>query len=242
MILAALGHPDAAMARHRSAVAAARRRSDPFGLSLALVTCAWTQLLLRNAEEVNTLAEEVVPLTREYGIGMNERRAIFFRGWAMAVGGHTLEGIGEMRRVLAVVAESEGAQLFRPFMNAWFAEVCAKNGLVEEGLARVEDSLAQPQRDADAELYRVRGELLLARVPPDEAQTESSFRKAIQVARGQGARFYELRATISLARLLRDTRRRDEARTMLAEIYNWFTEGFDLPDLKEAKALLEELK
>jgi class 3 adenylate cyclase/tetratricopeptide (TPR) repeat protein len=238
MTLVALGHPDAAMARHRSAVTAARRRSDPFGLSLALVTCAWTQLLMRNAQEVATLAEELVPLTNEYGIGMNERRAIFFRGWAMAVGGRTLEGIGEMRRVLA---EFEGTQLFLLFMNAWFAEVCAKNGLVEEGLATVEESLAQPQRDADAELHRVRGELLLARVPLEKAQAERSFREAIQVARGQAARFYELRATIRLARLLRDTGRRDEARTMLAEIYNWFTEGFETADLKEAKALLDEL-
>ena len=202
------------------------------------MACASTQLQLGNAAVVATLAEELLPLTNEYAIGINRRRAIFFRGWAMAVSGRTLEGIDEMRRVLA---EPEGTTFFRPIMNAAFGEVCAKNGLMEEGLATVEESLAQPQRDADAELYRVRGELLFLRVPPDEAQAESSFRQAIQVARGQSARFYELRATISLARLLRDTGRRDEARAMLAEIYDWFTEGFDTPDLKEAKALLEEL-
>jgi class 3 adenylate cyclase/tetratricopeptide (TPR) repeat protein len=239
MLLAALGYPDAAIARQHSAIAAAKRRSDPLGLAQALVACAYTQLQLRNPGAAATLAEELLPLANEYGIGMHLRRAIFFRGWAMAVAGRTLEGIGEMRRVLT---EREGTQFFRPMMSAAFAEVCAKNGLVEEGLATVEQSLAEPQRDADAELYRVRGELLLARVPPDEAQAESSFRKAIQVARGQAARFYELRATISLARLLRDTGRRDEARTMLAEIYGWFTEGFDTADLKNAKALIEELK
>jgi hypothetical protein len=237
MVLAALGHPDAARARHGSAVAAARRRSDPFGLSLALVTSASTQLLLRNAEEVDTLAEELVPLTHEYGIGVNQRRAIFFRGWAMAVGGRTLEGIGEMRRALAELVDPQ----FKPFMNAAFAELCAKNKLVEEGLATVEESLAELQGGADAELHRVQGELLLSRVPPDQARAEHSFREAIQVARGQAARLYELRATINLARLLHDTDRHDEARTMLAEIYNWFTEGFDNADLKDAKALLDEL-
>ena len=126
-------------------------------------------------------------------------------------------------------------------MNAAFAEVSTKNGLVEQGLATVEESLAQPQRDADAELHRVRGKLLLVWVPVDEAQSERSFRKAIQVARGQAARLYELRAGISVSRLLRDTGRRDEARTMLVEIYGWFTEGFETADLKDAKALLGEL-
>jgi class 3 adenylate cyclase/tetratricopeptide (TPR) repeat protein len=239
IMLAVLGYPDAAMARHRSAVATARRRSDPLSLSQALMGSATTQLLLRNTPAVATLAEELLPLTTDYGIGMNERRAIFFRGWAVAVSGSMLEGIREMRRVLA---EPEGTTFFRPIMNAAFAEVCAKNDLVEEGLATVEESLGQPQRDADAELYRLRGELLLASVSPDEAQAERSFRKAIQVARGQTARFYELRASISLARLLRETNRRDEARAMLLDIYGWFTEGFDTADLKDAKALLEELK
>ena len=82
---------------------------------------------------------------------------------------------------------------------------------------------------------------MLKRPDRDPVGAEGYLRRAIEIARTQGARWWELRATVSLARLLRDTNRRDEARSMLAEIYNWFTEGFDLPDLKEAKALLNEL-
>jgi predicted ATPase len=90
-------------------------------------------------------------------------------------------------------------------------------------------------------LHHVKGELLLAQNPSDGAKAEQCFRTAIEIARRQGARIEELRATTSLARLLREQGKRDEARTMLAEIYGWFTEGFDTADLKDAKALLDEL-
>jgi class 3 adenylate cyclase/tetratricopeptide (TPR) repeat protein len=237
LILALLGYPDAAMARHRAAITTARQRSDPYGLSMALLGSAWTQLRLRQAPAVAALAEEWLALTNEYGFGDHQRNAVFVHGWAMTMNGRTFEGIGEMRQVLA----EPGGTFLRPSVSVAFAEVCAENGMVEEGLATVEQAMAQPQRDADAELHRVRGELLLLRVPRDQGQAEHSLREAIEIARGQAARFYELRATVSLARLLRDTNRRDEARTMLTGIYNWFTEGFDTADLKEAKALLDEL-
>jgi predicted ATPase len=97
------------------------------------------------------------------------------------------------------------------------------------------------ERYYEAELHRLRGELLLMRSDADREGAERCFRKAIDIARRQRAKSWELRATTSLARLLRDTDRRDEARSMLAEIYNWFTEGFDTRDLKEAKTLLDEL-
>jgi predicted ATPase len=93
----------------------------------------------------------------------------------------------------------------------------------------------------DAELCRIRGEIALRSDPQDPQAAERKFRDAIAVAKGQEARLWELRGTVRLGRLLRDTNRPDEARTMLAEIYNWFTEGFDTADLKDAKALLLEL-
>jgi predicted ATPase len=89
--------------------------------------------------------------------------------------------------------------------------------------------------------YQLKGALLLMQNGFHATQAESCFERAIEIARKQGAKSWELRATIALARLLRDTDRRDEARAVLAEIYNWFTEGFDTVDLKEAKALLDEL-
>jgi predicted ATPase len=109
---------------------------------------------------------------------------------------------------------------------------------VEEGLASVAKTGAQWNSPS---LHHVKGELLLARNPSDVARAEHCFRTASEIARGQRARSSELPATTSLARLLRNTGRRDEARTLLAEIYSWFTEGFDTADLKEAKALLDQL-
>ena len=125
------------------------------------------------------------------------------------------------------------------------AETCGKNGRAEEGLALVAEGLARAeqtgQRLAEAELHRLKGELLTIKDPGNAVEAESCLRTAIEIAGRQGAKLFELRATVSLARLLRDTNRRDEARSMLAEIYNWFTEGFDTADLKEAKVLLDEL-
>jgi predicted ATPase len=109
---------------------------------------------------------------------------------------------------------------------------------IDEALAVIEQT---GERFSEAEVHRTRGEALLTKGLSNTTQAEQSFRTAIEVARRQKAKSWEVRATISLARLLRDTDRRDEARRMLAEIYNWFTEGFDTADLKEAKALLDEL-
>jgi len=124
------------------------------------------------------------------------------------------------------------------------AEVCRRNGLPDDGLAAIEDALIRSEKTPwlRAEFYRLKGELALLKDPGSEAEAESCLRQAIEVARRQAARFFELRATTSLARLLAKQGRRDEARMMLADIYNWFTEGFDIVDLKDAKALLDELR
>ena len=90
-------------------------------------------------------------------------------------------------------------------------------------------------------MLRLKGEALLMRSSSASAEVEHCFRQALEVARAQEAKWWELRTSVSLARLLRDTDRREEARDTLAQIYNWFTEGLDLPDLKEARALLDDL-
>ena len=97
------------------------------------------------------------------------------------------------------------------------------------------------ERKFDSERLRLKGELLLRQSYSNAAEAESCFERAIEIARSQSAKSWELRTAVSLARLLRDTGRRDEAHTILAEIYGWFTEGFDTADLKDAKALLDEL-
>jgi predicted ATPase len=142
------------------------------------------------------------------------------------------------------VVDLAGAKL-RTVQNVLLVECHLRHGDLEEGLAVASEALAHAhstgERYCASELNRLNGELLLRLGPSRQSAAESAFRTAIEVARAQQARWWELRATVSLARLLRDTGRRDEGRAMLAEIYGWFTEGFDTPDLKDAKALLDEL-
>ena len=128
---------------------------------------------------------------------------------------------------------------------SFLASGLGKIGRHEEGLQVLEEGLASVAKTGEQLdgpwLHHVKGELLLAQNPSDVAEAEQCFRTAIEIARGQSARSAELRATTSLARLLAKRGRRDEARAMLAEIYGWFTEGFDTADLKDAKALLDQL-
>jgi class 3 adenylate cyclase/tetratricopeptide (TPR) repeat protein len=236
-VLVILGYPGTALVRQRAALAAARRRGTPFGAAIALSLCAIRAAELRDAATVKVYVEELVSVTTEHVIPTYRGIAIFYRGWVIAAGGQTTEGIDEMRRALSEL----GLTLLRAPMTVAFAEVCGRSGLANEGLTIVQEELALPHRIAHAEFHRLRGELMLIKDPSDEHQAERSFREAIEIAREQAARLYELRATTSLARLLASQGRRDEARAMLAEIYNWFTEGFDTADLKEAKALLDQL-
>jgi adenylate cyclase len=167
----------------------------------------------------------------------------FFRGWAMAAVGRGNEGIAEMRRSISDprIAETNAAQN----MLVDLAETCGKNGRAEEGLDLVAKGLATAEqtglRQAEAELHRIKGELLLIKDARNVAEAENCLRTAIDVARRQGARLYELRATVSLARLLKSQGKTEEARKILADIYAWFTEGFETADLRDAKALLEQL-
>jgi predicted ATPase len=158
--------------------------------------------------------------------------------------GQAEQGIAEIREGLAM-ASATGVHIWRPYNLAQLAEACGKAGRIDEGLEVVAEALNLVQEKSErwweAEILRIRGELLLKRNPSGLAEAQNSFERAIEIARKQGAKSLELRATMSLARLLRDTGRCDEARAMLADIYHWFTEGFDTADLIDAKALVVEL-
>jgi predicted ATPase len=138
-----------------------------------------------------------------------------------------------------------GARLFLTYWAAWAAQVLAWGGEPEEGLKILEEMGRHPSAGAElwmgSEILRVRGELLLALRRPRLKEAEKSFREAIDVARRQEARWYELRSTTSLARFLEARGRGPEGKSLLEEIYGWFTEGFDTPPLKEAAALLARL-
>ena len=151
--------------------------------------------------------------------------------------GQTEQGIAELEPVAASatsVVQLQASQML--------ARVYTRVGRSDRALATLDEALARTARCGEhfqePELCRLKGEALLARDSPATAEAEACFRKAIEVAKGQSAKWWELRATTSLARLLAKLDRRNEARVMLAQIYGWFTEGFDTADLKDAKALL----
>jgi predicted ATPase len=165
------------------------------------------------------------------------------RGWALGVQGRLVDGIAEMRRGIALGEAAGFAR--RPRWFAFLAEIEAKRKGPEEGLKILAEGLAllhsTEERFCESELHRVTGELLMMRDGSNAAQAQSCFQRPIEVARKQSAKSFELRATMGLARLLASQGHRHEARTMLAEIYGWFTEGFETADLKDARRLLDEL-
>jgi predicted ATPase len=189
-------------------------------------------------------SNDCVTVASEHGFALWAARGRVLQGWADAQRGEATTGIARIRDGMAA-AQATGARLSTPFYLALLVEALALAGKIEEGLAALDDALAKAavsgEKGWDAEIHRLRGELT-ARLPyPDPAKAEESFRTALAIAREQGTRGYELRAATSLAQLWRKQGRRGEARDLLAPVYGSFTEGFDTPDLKEAKALLEEL-
>jgi predicted ATPase len=172
---------------------------------------------------------------------------MILHGWTLAEQGRLSEGIAQMRQGLASW-QATGALSHRPYQLALLAEALAQAGQTREGLMALAEALAlstaSGERFLEAELYRLRGDLLLAGAEADPVSwstVEACFHQALDVARSQHAKSLELRAVMSLALLYRRQGRLTEARPLLAETYGWFTEGFDAPDLREAKALLDEI-
>jgi predicted ATPase len=185
-------------------------------------------------ELVAVATEQAFPQWRAFGT--------IYRGWVKAGNGDVAEGISLLRGGLAAY-RANGAELLMPHHTALVARACAMAGQIEEALAQLDAALQivemTGERWLEAELNRHKGQLLLRRGHSEAA--EELYRKALSIAAEQGAKLWELRAAVSLARLRRDQSRLTEARDLLAPVYGWFTEGFDTPDLKEAKALLDAL-
>jgi predicted ATPase/predicted negative regulator of RcsB-dependent stress response len=240
-MLWALGYPEQALKRNREAIGLAQELSH-------LPSLAWAQsyadalfIFCRDWQAAQSYADALIRLSAERGFEYWRATGLMGHGWALAQQGQTEEGIAQLREGIAA-SRAVGNEALGVFQRAILAEAYYKAGQAEEGLAVVAEALAVVQRHTErfyeAEVYRLKGELLL--LQGDEAEAEASFQQAIKVARRQQAKSWELRATTSLCRLWQKQGKREEARQMLAEIYGWFTEGFDMPDLKEAKALLEE--
>jgi predicted ATPase len=257
-----LGYPDQALKRSHEALALAQELSHPFSLAFALSHAAGFHHFRRERQATQERVEAAITLSTEQGFPLLLAYGTILRGWALAEQGRGEEGIVQIRQGLAAW-RAMGTETGRPRWLALLAEAYGKGGQTEEGLAVLAEALAfvdkTGQRLYEAELYRLKGQITLQKfqvsgfkfqVPNTqhltpstqaEVEAEACFHKAIEVARQQSARSLELRATMGLARLWQQQGRQEEARQMLAEIYSWFTEGFDAADLQEAKALPEEL-
>jgi hypothetical protein len=225
-----------------SALAIARMYNEAFSLASALNQVARFHILRREAGIALELANEGLALATAKRFPTWAAESMLVRGWAMAYMGRDMEGIAELRAGLAArdAIREFGAQ---PHYRAWLAEACGRIGRAQEGLELIGPYLNKRHEVLvyEPEVYLTQASLFLAQDPPDTVDAISSVRTAIEIAKGHGGRSLELRGSMSLARLLHKQGKRNEARAMLAEIYGWFTEGFDTADLKDAKALLEEL-
>jgi predicted ATPase len=238
-----LGRTDEALSLVQEGLQHAREEQNLFNLGLAYTTTCWLHQYRHEPEITRGYAETALALAQEYGFPEWISWRQFHRGWALTELGKVERGVAEMEEGIAGFGRLGGVPR-KQFALAMLAQGYQRVGRHDEALAFFDQALAHVERSGEmfetAEILRLKGELVLARndIP---AEAEDCFRAAIKLAVAQKARWWELRATMSLARLLLKEGKRNEARAMLAEIYNWFTEGFDTADLKDAKALLDEL-
>jgi predicted ATPase len=258
-----LGYPDQALARCYEGLTLAHEIDQPFSLAFAV---QWTAALHLHRGEVQQAQEQVEQLEAisvDWAFSFWETVGTLLRGWLQVVQGRTEEGISQLRQAIATY-QATGVVMLYPASLATLAEAYGKSGKPKEGVSVLTEALtvmnSTEQRHWEAELYRLYGELSLRNGEPETGRTgdktplsdspiprfpvsspEEAFQKAIEVARKQQAKSLELRAVMSLSRLWQRQGKKAEARQILVEVYNWFTEGFDTKDLQEAKALLDGL-
>ncbi len=228
----------------RDGLALAEALAHPFTVAIALWATGILHQLRLESDATRAAGERMISYCSEKGLPPMVPLGKVFRGDALARQGEFAEGIAEMREGIAEL-RSIGTLFSVPSFFPALASACARSGNVGDGLAALEEGLAMVQKGGDQfslpEIHRVKATLLLARSAADRDAAEAAFREAIDVARGQQARLLELRAATSLARLWGDNGSRGPARELLAPVYEAFTEGFDTPDLRDAKALLDAL-
>ncbi len=240
-----LGYPDRALEQIGIATAIAQESGAPKNILADIHGFAsYIYELRREPEQMSARAKARLVLATESGYFTGRALGEIYLGWADALAGDLDAGTARMGQHMSEL-KAAGSEYISDRCLSFIATALCRLKRFDEALRAIDESFQfiekSGQRYYEAELHRLKGELLLAQNASNAAQAESCFRTGIEVARRQHARSWELRATTSLARLMRDADRRDEARTMLAGIYNWFTEGFDTADLKDAAALLEEL-
>ena len=240
-----LGYPDQALRRSEHAIALARELSHPSTTVSALFFTAWCHHHRGDWLPVQAQVEEAMALAFEHGFSRWLTHGTFLEAWLLVEKGQPEAGIAQMFQVMTIDRDRAVSGRWVTYYAALLAETYRKTGRTVDGLNIATEALARAQatecRYYEAELHRIKGELLLTQAVADEQQAEACFRNALNVARGQSAKSWELRAAMSLSGLWQRQRKKPEAQKLLAETYGWFTEGFDTADLKQAKALLEEL-
>jgi class 3 adenylate cyclase/predicted ATPase len=239
-----LGYPDAALRDADHAATAARVRSPIIGNMLtALTPGSWPQIYCGNYGAANARAHETIALA-DKSASLWKAGGMLNKGWVLALTGAPFEAIQLISTGIASL-RSMNQRAWLPLFLSSLAKAYAEAGQLDEAWRSVGEAITTLQttgeRWCEAEADRIAGEIALAFPTPDAAKAEDYFGRALAVAREQQAKSWELRAAMSLARLWRDQGKPQQARELLAPVYGWFTEGFDTRDLKEAKALLEEL-
>ena len=254
-----LGYPDQAAQQTNETLLLVQDQTHPFSLGVAFMGAGLMHQLRREVAVTLRQAEAMLAVSHEHDIPTLAGAGHLLVGWARAEQGQDMEGLTQMRQGLQLNVDKQATM--RPYYLSLLVDTYRRTGQVEEGLTLVEEAFSlvnrTEERVFEAELHRLKGELLLndeRRTMNDErrtqkaggrsheAEAEACFQQALDVARRQEAKSLELRAATSLARLWQRQAKTVEARELLAPVYNWFTEGFDTADLKDAKAVLDELR
>jgi predicted ATPase len=244
MTLWLLGYSDQALARIHEALALAHELSHPVSLAFARCWAAMVSQFCQDVPAVHEHAEATVALSTEQGFPQWAAMGTSLRGWALAMQGGGEEGIAQVRQGIAAW-RATGAATFVPYFCTVLMDVSDHLGHPEDGLQALAEAHTlveqHEERWWEAEIYRLRGVLLLRQPGMQQAEAEAWSQRALDVARRQEAKALELRAAMSLSWLWQQQGKRQEAYDLLAPIYHWFTEGFDTADLQDARALLAEL-
>ncbi len=239
-----LGYPEAALADANQALKNARETGHAATLMYALHFTSWPHLWCGNYATVNAQADELIALANEKGALFWKARGKELKGWVSALTGQVSDAAQMLTSAIAAL-RSTGTIVAVPSDLSLLAMAHAEIGQFDRAWQCIGEAMTAVETTketwCEAEVHRRAGEIALMSTEPDAAKAEAYLESALAVARKQQAKSWELRAAISLARLYRDQGKRDEARDPLTPVYGWFTEGFDTLDLKEAKALLDEL-
>ncbi|MCP4257774.1 MAG: AAA family ATPase [Planctomycetes bacterium] len=239
-----LGHPDLALKALSEMESLSHELSHPPSTALFMVVACWLHYFRREARKAQEHAEALLAFSVEQGFAQWMPYGSLFQGWALVENGEGESKIDQMCQALNEW-QAIGIELAHPVFQGFIAEACIKVGHIGKGLEEVDEALKKVEqigeRKNEARLHRLKGELILIQRDSNNQQAENCFLKALEIAREQGAKLPELQAAMSLSRLWKTQGKKEEARHLLSGIYGWFTEGFDTADLKDAKALLEEL-